>query len=256
MVIRASILNVTLVLILCLSGRALWAAEWIWAENLALGSPLPQFNVVNVDDSLAPVQNLYGKKGLLLYFNRSTQWWPYCIRQLVELSKHASDIRSKGVNVAAVSYDSPVELKRFSVKYGITFPLLSDPESSAIIQLGLLNTNYDASTKYYGVPYPGVFLVDSKGIIIDKFAEQGYRDRPLMVDLIRSVNELDWGFAHYLWWPCVGTLATDSAARRWALLYIFVSFSPLSVPLPQPGVAVWRIWQRRTRRDHSFPGTV
>ena len=102
-----------------------------------------------------------------------------------------SDIRSKGVNVAAVSYDSPVELKRFSVKYGITFPLLSDLESSAIIQLGLLNTNYDASTKYFGVPFPGVFLVDSKGIIIDKFAEQGYSDRPLMVDLIRSVNQLD-----------------------------------------------------------------
>ena len=107
------------------------------------------------------------------------------------MSKHSSDIRSKGVNVAAVSYDSLVELKLFSVKYGITFPLLSDPESSAIIQLGLLNTNYDASTKYSDIPYPGVFLVDSKGIIIDKFAEQGYRDRPLMVDLIRSVNELD-----------------------------------------------------------------
>ncbi len=74
MVIQASILNVTLILILCLSGRALWAAEWIWAENLVLGSSLPQFNVVNVDNSLVPVQNLYGKKGLLLYFNRSTQW--------------------------------------------------------------------------------------------------------------------------------------------------------------------------------------
>ena len=71
---RVIILNVTSILILCLSGRALWAAEWIWAENLAIGSPLPQLNVVNVDNSLAPVQNLYGKKGLLLYFNRSTQW--------------------------------------------------------------------------------------------------------------------------------------------------------------------------------------
>ena len=71
---RLSILNVTSILILCLSGRALWAAEWIWAENLVLGSPLPQFNVVNVDNSLVPVKNLYGKKGLLLYFNRSTQW--------------------------------------------------------------------------------------------------------------------------------------------------------------------------------------
>jgi peroxiredoxin len=107
------------------------------------------------------------------------------------LSEHVPDIQSKGVNVAAVLYDSPVMLARFSVKYGITFPLLSDPESSAIIQLGLLNPTYDPSTKYYGVPYPGVFLVDSKGIIIGKFAEENYRDRPLMEDLIRAVNELD-----------------------------------------------------------------
>ena len=73
MVIRASILNVTLVLILCLSGRALWAAEWIWAENLVLATPPTQINVVNVDNSLVPVQNLYGKKGLRLYFNRSNE---------------------------------------------------------------------------------------------------------------------------------------------------------------------------------------
>jgi peroxiredoxin len=73
----------------------------------------------------------------------------------------------------------------------ITFPVLSDPDSSAIIQLGLLNPNYDPSSKYYGVPYPGVFLVDSTGIIVGKFAEQSYRDRPLMEHLIRAVNELD-----------------------------------------------------------------
>ena len=107
------------------------------------------------------------------------------------MSEHAPDLQSKGVNVAAVLYDSRAELERFSHKYGITFPILSDPESSAIIQLGLLNPNYDPSSKYYGVPYPGVFLVDSKGIIVGKFAEQSYRDRPLMEHLIRAVNELD-----------------------------------------------------------------
>ena len=88
-------------------------------------------------------------------------------------------------------YDSPATLERFSKKYGINYPLLSDPESSAIIQLGLLNHTYDPSTKYYGVPYPGVFLIDSEGIIIGKFAEESYRDRPLMEDLTRAVNELD-----------------------------------------------------------------
>lgn len=107
------------------------------------------------------------------------------------MSNHAPGLQSKGVNVAAVLYDPPAKLDRFSHKYGITFPLLSDQESSAIIQLGLLNPNYDPSSKYYGVPYPGVFLVDSKGIIVGKFAEENYRDRPLMEDLIQAVNELD-----------------------------------------------------------------
>jgi len=88
-------------------------------------------------------------------------------------------------------YDSPAALARFSKKYEISYPVLSDPESSAIIQLGLLNPTYDPSTKYYGVPYPGVFLIDSQGIILKKFAEKNYRDRPLMEDLIRAVNELD-----------------------------------------------------------------
>ena len=71
---RASILNVTSILILCLSGRALWAAEWIWAKNLAIGSLLPEFSVVDVSNAVIPVQSLYGKKGLLLFFSRSTQW--------------------------------------------------------------------------------------------------------------------------------------------------------------------------------------
>ena len=107
------------------------------------------------------------------------------------MSEYAPDLKSKGVNVAAVLYDSRAELERFSHKYGITFPLLSDPESSAIIQLGLLNPNYDSSSKYYGVPFPGVFLVNSKGIIVGKFAKENYRDRPLMENLIGAVNQLD-----------------------------------------------------------------
>jgi peroxiredoxin len=88
-------------------------------------------------------------------------------------------------------YDSPAKLAHFSEKYGITFPVLSDPKSSAIIQLGILNPTYDPSTRYYGVPYPGVFLLNSKGVIVGKFAEKDYRDRPLMENLIQAINEVD-----------------------------------------------------------------
>jgi peroxiredoxin len=214
-------------LILCLSGRDLWAAEWLWADSLAAGAPLPEFSVVDISNAVIPVQSLYGKKGLLLFFSRSTQWWPYCIRQLVELSEHAPDLKSKGVNVAAVLYDSRAELERFSHKYEITFPLLSDPESSAIIQLGLLNPNYDPSSKYYGVPFPGVFLVNSKGIIVGKFAEENYRDRPLMEDLIGAVNQLDWSFAHYLRWSGVEPLVICTATALLILMTVVASMLSL-----------------------------
>jgi hypothetical protein len=73
-IIRASILSVTLMLTLSLSGKTLWAAEWVWADDLAIGSRLPEFSVVDARNADISVQSLYGKKGLLLFFNRSTDW--------------------------------------------------------------------------------------------------------------------------------------------------------------------------------------
>ena len=45
-------------------------------------------------------------------------------------------------------------------------------------------------TRHYGVPYPGIFLVDAKGVIKAKFAGESYRDRPLFEDLLVAVDEL------------------------------------------------------------------
>ena len=88
-------------------------------------------------------------------------------------------------------YDPPEVLARFTKKHEINLPLLSDPKSAAISQLGLLNRSMDTDTKYDGVPYPGVLLIDGESVIIGKFAEENYRKRPLMEDLMRAVNELN-----------------------------------------------------------------
>jgi peroxiredoxin len=92
--------------------------------------------------------------------------------------------------VAALLYDSPEELSHFQGKYDISYRLLSDPQSAAINQLGLLNTDMEPGTKYYGVPYPGVLLIDANGIVRAKFAELSYKDRPLMSEIISAVEQL------------------------------------------------------------------
>ena len=66
--------------------------------------------------------------------------------------------------------------------------MLSDEGSLVIRQFGLINPSYEQDTKYYGVPYPGIFFIDNLGVIRAKFAEESYRDRPLIDDLINAVS--------------------------------------------------------------------
>ena len=73
-IIRATTLSLTLVFTLFLSGNALADDEWTWADDLALGSRFPEVSVVDIRNTDTSIQSLYGKKGLLLFFSRSTQW--------------------------------------------------------------------------------------------------------------------------------------------------------------------------------------
>ena len=95
-----------------------------------------------------------------------------------------------GISVAVILNDKPDVLARFRRKYGFPYVLLSDEDSAVIRSFGIFNTSYEPDSKYYGVPYPGVFLVSAQGTVIKKFAEESYRDRPAIDDLINSAREL------------------------------------------------------------------
>jgi hypothetical protein len=77
-------------------------------------------------------------------------------------------------------------LAGFAEKYGITFSLLSDEGSVVIRRLGLLNEQVRQHHEFYGVqwredaagvPYPGAFLLDERGIITEKRFISSYRMR-------------------------------------------------------------------------------
>jgi hypothetical protein len=71
--------------------------------------------------------------------------------------------QAQGLNIAAISYDTPEVLQRFAATYGITYPLLSDTDSQVIRRFGLFNPNMPEGTFLYGVPFPGTYLLDRTG---------------------------------------------------------------------------------------------
>ena len=102
----------------------------------------------------------------------------------MELQRRYDDIKAQGLGLIAVSYDTPETLKTFADRRGITFPMVSDHRSVIIKQYGLLNETMDPKTPYYGVPYPGTFLLDTNGVVTARYFEDAYQERNTVASIL------------------------------------------------------------------------
>ena len=102
----------------------------------------------------------------------------------MELEQNAAQFKKMGLNVAGVSYDSIQVLHTFAERKGIHFPLLSDPDSKIIRQLGILNEQIPANSPFFGIPNPGTYIVNAKGVIEAKYFEDDYKQRFTGADIL------------------------------------------------------------------------
>jgi hypothetical protein len=86
--------------------------------------------------------------------------------------------------VAAVSYDTVAVLHNFAERRGIHFPLLSDPDSKVIRELGILNESIAKDNPFFGVPYPGTFVLNADAVITAKYFEDDFRERYTSADIL------------------------------------------------------------------------
>ena len=86
--------------------------------------------------------------------------------------------------MAAVSYDTVAVLHNFAERRGIHFPLLSDPDSKVIRELGILNETIPKDNPFFGVPYPGTFVLNDQGVITAKYFEDDFRERYTSADIL------------------------------------------------------------------------
>jgi DsbC/DsbD-like thiol-disulfide interchange protein len=97
--------------------------------------------------------------------------------------------------LAAISYDSVAILKSFADRTGIAFPLLSDPDSKIIRAYGILNETAPKG-QFYGIPYPGTYILDPKGVVVEKYFEEDYSQRYTASDILAKEFGASVGAAH------------------------------------------------------------
>lgn len=142
-----------------------------------VGARIPEFEAVDTTGKLRHFEDLRGPHGLVLLFSRSADWCPYCKTNMADLNTQVEALRSKGLAVASLTYDSAAVLQHFGKRLSIKYTMLSDPQSKVIQAFGILNDNVEKGTPQYGIPFPGTYVINEQGIVTAKYFEADFRER-------------------------------------------------------------------------------
>ncbi len=183
---RSNIKTMTFLCVL-LASHTTFAVQPPIDTGPALGSQLPALSVVDQFGDKQQLKNLMRASGAIIVLFRSADWCPFCKRHLLELNDVVGQFKKKGYGVAAISYDSPKILRNFSQKKKLRFSLLSDQKVQTFKAFDVVNIEHEPGSRHYGIPYPGVIVVNKKGEVIHKYFFEGYKNRVKFKKLLREL---------------------------------------------------------------------
>lgn len=110
--------------------------------------------------------------------------------QFVQLQSKYSDFTAAGIGVVGLTYDAPDTQQAFVEKNAIEYPFLSDLDAFTVKALGILDQAYAPGDGAYGIPYPGIFIVDANRRIVGKFFIDGYEKRVTAESVLVTAKRL------------------------------------------------------------------
>ena len=108
----------------------------------------------------------------------------------MELNENVGRFTEKGLNVVAISYDSPERNSRFSESRSLSYSLLSDVNAATVKKLGILNEGYVEDHPAYGIPHPGIILAGVDGKVLSKYAVPKYSERPDLTKVLDDIGKV------------------------------------------------------------------
>ena len=153
-----------------------------------IGSKVADLNLLDQFSDKQDLSNILGPEGAIIVLFRSADWCPFCKRHLLELNAEAEAFKQAGYGVTAISYDSPEILRIFSQSNKLNYSLLSDQNVESFKALKVVNAEYSAGDRHYGIPYPGVIVVNKNAEVVHKYFFEGYKQRVKFKQLLQTLT--------------------------------------------------------------------
>jgi thioredoxin-dependent peroxiredoxin len=132
------------------------------STKLEPGDPAPDFTLPDADGNDVSLSDYRGRK-VIVYFYPAAMT-AGCTTEACDFRDSLAALGDAGIDVLAISPDKPAKLAQFRAKESLTFPLLADPDRSALQAYGAYGEKM-----MYGKPVTGVirstFVIDEGGRI-------------------------------------------------------------------------------------------
>lgn len=126
----------------------------------------PDFKLVADDGSTVSLGDLKGKSVVLFFYPKDNT--PGCTREACAFQENLDAIRKKGAVILGVSRDSTKSHVGFKSKFGLAFPLLSDPDAEVHKAFGAWGTKTSYGRETTGAIRSTV-IIDANGRIAKRF---------------------------------------------------------------------------------------
>ncbi len=130
------------------------------------GTKAPDFLLKDTQGKEVKLSALRGKKVVLYFYPKDDT--PGCTKEACEFRDNLARIKKRGVLIFGVSKDDSTSHQKFTQKYQLNFPLLSDPERKVIEKYGAWGEKSLYGKKYMGI-IRSTFLIDEDGKIMKVF---------------------------------------------------------------------------------------
>ncbi len=130
--------------------------------GLKVGQKAPTFSLLDDKGQKVSLSDFKGKKVVLYFYPKDDT--PGCTREACAFRDGIEDLRDSQAVVLGVSADSVESHKKFSTKYDLNFPLLSDVDKKALQAYGVWKEKSLYGRKFMGIERT-TFVIDKDGKI-------------------------------------------------------------------------------------------
>ncbi|MBC61467.1 MAG: thioredoxin-dependent thiol peroxidase [Zetaproteobacteria bacterium] len=137
------------------------------------GEKAPLFTLKDQDGVEHSLKDYLGQKVILYFYPKDMT--PGCTQEACDFNDSLKKIKSKEAIVFGVSKDTQEKHKKFSDKYSLSFPLLSDSSSKVCEKYGVWKEK-----KLYGKSFMGIvrttYILDEKLVVVERFDKVKVKD--------------------------------------------------------------------------------